>query len=114
MKTIIKILLALVILTACFNAGWAAWNNFQFEDAAQQALLFESRAEDDEVVGIVMKIAGDYNVPLDESAVDVRLIGQDRVVNMTYTTDIVLVPGVYSTEWTFTPRTSTRLLTSKR
>ena len=114
MKTIIKILLALVILTACFNAGWAAWNNFQFEDAAQQALLFESRAEDEEVVGIIMKLAGEYAVPLDESGIDVRLVGQDRVVNMTYTTDIVLVPGVYSREWTFTPRTSTRLLTGKR
>jgi hypothetical protein len=113
-KTIIKILLALVILTACFNAGWAAFNNFQFEDAAQQALLFESRAEDEEVVGIVMKIAAEYAVPLDESGIDVRLVGMDRVVNMTYTTDIALVPGVYSTEWTFTPRTSTRLLTTKR
>lgn len=114
MKTLIKIVLALVILTACFNAGWAAWNNFQFEDAAQQALLFESRAEDEEVVGIIMKLAAEYAVPLDESGVDVRLVGQDRVVNMTYTTDIVLVPGVYSREWTFTPRTSTRLLTGKR
>ena len=114
MKTIIKILLALMILTAGFNAGWAAWNNFQFEDAAQQALLFESRAEDEEVVGIIMKLATEYAVPLDESGIDVRLVGQDRVVNMTYTTDIVLVPGVYSREWTFTPRTSTRLLTGKR
>jgi hypothetical protein len=113
-KTIIKIVLALVILTACFNAGWASFNNFQFEDAAQQALLFESRAEDDEVVDIVMKIASEYGVPLDESGIDVRLIGQDRVVNMTYTTDISLLPGIYSTPWTFTPRTSTRLLTGKR
>jgi hypothetical protein len=113
-KTIIKILLALVLLTAAFNAGWAAWNNFQFEDAAQQALLFESRAEDEEVVAIIMKLANEYAVPLDESGIDVRLIGQDRVVNMTYTTNVVLVPGVYAKEWTFTPRTSTRLLTSKR
>ena len=111
MKTIIKIVVVLVLLTACFNAARVAFNNFQFEDAAQQRLLFDSRASDSEVVDIVMKLASEYAIPLKEDKIDVQMIGQDRVVNMTYTTDVQLLPGFYSYPWTFTPKTSTRLLT---
>jgi hypothetical protein len=110
MKTIIKIVITLVLLTACFNAGRVAFNNFQFEDAAQQRLLFDSRASDEEVMGIVMKLAAEYAVPLKEENVDIKLIGQDRVVEMTYTADVQLVPGFLSYPWTFTPKTSTRML----
>jgi hypothetical protein len=110
MKTIIKIVITLVLLTACFNAARVALNNFQFEDAAQQRLLFDSRASDAEVVDIVMKLASEYAIPLREEDIDVQMIGQDRVVNMTYTTDVQLVPGYYSYPWTFTPKTSTRML----
>lgn len=110
MKTIIKIVIVLVLLTACFNAARAALNNFQFEDAAQQRLLFESRATDEEVVAIVMRIAREYDIPLEAGNIDVRRTAQDRIVNITYTTDVMLVPGIYSWPWTFTPRTSTRML----
>lgn len=114
MKAIIKILVAIVVLTACFNAGRAAWNNFQFEDATQQALLFDVRADDNEVVDICMKIAREYDVPLSEDGIVVRRTSQDRIVEMTYSTDVVLIPGVYSQPWTFTPRASTRILTGGR
>jgi hypothetical protein len=110
MKTIIKILVTLVLLTACFNAARAALNNFQFEDAAQQRLLFDSRATDSEVVDILLKLASEYAIPLKEDNIDVQMVGQDRIVNMTYTTDVQLLPGFYSYPWTFTPKTSTRLL----
>jgi hypothetical protein len=110
MKTIIKIIVAIVVLVGCFNAGWAAWNNFQFEDAAQQALLFETRANDAEVVNIVMKIASEYAIPLTEDDISVRMIGQDRVVEMSYVAPVRLIPSVYTYNWEFTPRTSTRIL----
>ena len=48
MKTIIKIVVALVLLTAMFNAGRAAFNNYQFEDAVHEGLLFDPRATDAE------------------------------------------------------------------
>ena len=111
MKTIIKIFVIFVLLAACFNAARAALNNFQFEDAAQQRLLFDSRASDEEVVDILMKLASEYAIPLREPNIDVQMVGQDRIVNMTYTTDVQLLPGFYSYPWTFTPKTSTRMLT---
>ena len=110
MKTIIKIVIVLVVLTACFNAARVALNNFQFEDAVQQALLFDTRAADPEVIEIVMKLAREYSVPLDPDNINIRLVGQDRHVDMKYTETVNLLPGVYSRPWTFEPKAQTRIL----
>ena len=110
MKTIIKIVVTVAILTACFQAARYYFNNFQFEDAAQQRLLFETKASDAEVVNIVMRLANEYQLPLDEDDISVRMVGQDRVVEMEYTEDVPLLPGVFTYPWKFTPRTSTRML----
>lgn len=110
MKTIIKIVITLVILTACFQAARYYLNNFQFEDAAQQRLLFETRASDAQVVDIVMRLANEYQLPLKAEDVSVRMVGQDRVVEMEYTENVPLLPGVFTYPWKFTPRTSTRML----
>ena len=110
MKTLIKIVITLVILTACFQAARYYFNNFQFEDAAQQRLLFETRASDADVVNIVLKLASEYQLPLKEDDISVRMIGQDRVVEMEYVETVPLIPGVFNYPWKFTPKTSTRML----
>jgi hypothetical protein len=33
---------------------------------------------------------------------------------MTYTRQVVLLPGIYTRDWTFTPSASTRILTGSR
>ena len=110
MKTLLKIVITLVILTACFQAARYYFNNFQFEDAAQQRLLFETRASDAEVVNILTRLAGEYSLPLKPDDISVRMVGQDRIVEMEYTESVPLIPGVFSYPWKFTPRTSTRML----
>ncbi len=110
MKTLFKLGITLAILTMCFQAARYYLNNFQFEDAAQQRLLFETRASDADVVNIVMKLANEYQLPLQPDDVKVRMIGQDRVVEMEYVENVPLIPGVFTYPWTFTPRTSTRML----
>lgn len=110
MKTLIKIGITLVILTACFQAGRYYFNNFQFEDAAQQRLLFETRASDAEVVNLMLKLANEYALPLQADNVSVRMVGQDRIVEMEYTENVPLIPGVFTYPWKFTPRASTRML----
>ena len=42
------------------------------------------------------------------------LVGQEVQVAMSYTTNVVLVPGVFQRDWTFNPSTSTRILTGTR
>jgi hypothetical protein len=110
MKTLFKILVTVAILTACFQAARYYFNNFQFEDAAQQRLLFETKVSDAEVVNIVMRLANEYQLPLKEDDISVRMVGQDRVVEMEYTENVPLLPGLFSYPWKFSPKTSTRML----
>lgn len=111
MKTIFKIAMTLVILTACFQAARYSFNNFQFEDAVQQRLLFDTRATDAEVVTTVMRIAREYAIVLREDDISIQMIGQDRVVDYPYTVEVDLLPGIFEYPWTFTPKASTRILT---
>lgn len=110
MKTIIKLVIALAALAACFNAGMASFNNYQFQDAVHDGLLFNPRASEAEITNMVLKAAMEYNIPIEEDHIAVRTVMQDVHVDMSYTKNVVLIPGIYATDWTFTPSTSTRVL----
>jgi hypothetical protein len=110
MKTIIKVVVSLFLITAMFNAGRAAFNNYSFEDAVHEGLLFDPNATDEKIVDMVVKLARDFEVPLDPKDIQISSRGQDLMVNMSYTDTVVLVPGVLQRDWTFEPSTSTRLL----
>jgi hypothetical protein len=114
MKTIIKIVVSLFILTACFNAARVALNNYAFEDAVHEGLLFDQRATDPEIVDMVMKLANEHIIPIDPKDIAVRQVGQDVIVDMSYTVNVVLVPGILQRDWTFTPSTSTKMLVGGR
>ena len=110
MKLILKIVVALMLIAAAFNAARAALFSYQFQDAVHDQLVFDPRATDDQIVEGIMKIANQMGVPIDEKDITIRPVGLDLNVDMSYTTKVVLVPGVYSRDWTFTPSTSTRML----
>ena len=114
MKTLIKIVLAIAVLTAAFQAGRAALANYQFEDAVHEGLLFSPRATEAEIVEMVLKTAQEYALPVEEKNVTVREERQDLIVEITYTRAIDLLPGIYSTDFTFHPHTSTKFFTTRR
>ena len=110
MKTILKIVIGLALVTACFNASRAALADYQFQDDVQQALLFEPRASEEDIVEMVLKFAREYDIPIKEEGIVVRQVGQDVRAEMTYTKSVPLIPGVFSKDWTFTPHASARIL----
>ena len=114
MKTIIKIVVAILFVTVCFNAGRAILGNSQFEDAVQQSLLFDVRASDADLIEMITKTADEFGVPLDPKDITIRQVAQDVVVDMPYTENVVLVPGVFARDWTFKPSASARILTGSR
>jgi hypothetical protein len=114
MKTIIKVVVAVLVVMTCFNASRALLNDSQFEDAVHETLLFDPRASDAEIVASVMKTAGQFDVPIDPEDIAIKQVGQDVIVNMSYTQKVVLVPGVFSRDWNFTPSASARILTGSR
>lgn len=114
MKTLIKIVLAIVLLTAAFQGARATLANYQFEDAVHEGLLFNPRASESEIVEMVLKTAQEYDLPVEANNVTVRESRQDLIVEITYTTPINLIPGIYARDFTFHPNTSTKFFTGSR
>lgn len=114
MKTIIKILIAVVILTGCFNVGRALMDEYRFEDAVHERLLFDPRMTDTEIVKMVLDTASQFDVPITANDIEIREQGPDIRVDMQYTMDVVVIPGVFTYPWTFTPSASTRMLVGNR
>ena len=114
MKTIIKILIAALIIFACFNVASALMQEYRFEDKVHDALLFDARMTDAEITKMVLETAAEYDIPITANDIEIKNIGQDIRVEMSYTTDVQIIPGVVSYPWTFTPSASTRILVGKR
>lgn len=114
MKTIIKIVLALIALTAVFQAGMASWTNYQFQDAVHEALIFQPNASDQEIKQTVMELASNKGLPVEVENVKVRQAGPDLFVDVTYETEVPLLPGVYAKAWQFNANASTRLMPGVR
>jgi hypothetical protein len=65
MKTIIKLVVAAILLTATVQAGRAAIKHYAFVDALQEAMLFVGSRTEEDHWSRVLEIAGDHEVPLE-------------------------------------------------
>lgn len=110
MATVIKFVIAVLVLNAAAQAGVAAFEHYQFTDAAREAMVFAPNASDNQLVQLVAKIARDHNVPVTEDDISLHHRGADIVVEFTYDKDVDLVPGTYTRKWTFSPTLSVRSL----
>src|SRR5262245_47388052 len=95
MKTLIKLLLAAIVLTATVQASRAAIRHYSFVDALQEAMLFAGSRTEEELADRVMELAGDHGVPLEPESVSVRREAFLVVVQAPYSADIDLLPGIY-------------------
>lgn len=114
MKTIIKLVLALALLTAAFQVARATMSNYQFEDAVEQALLFSPNASDAEITQQVVSLADEYGLPVTAEDITISQRSADRIVDVSYTMDVAFIPGVITQPIKFNPSASVRLLTQKR
>jgi len=63
---------------------------------------------------MIEKVAAVYDIPIVKEDIQIRQAGQDVHVDLAYTANVVLVPGVFQRDWTFTPSASTRLMPGGR
>jgi hypothetical protein len=114
MKTFIKIVVALLILTAAAQAGMAALTSYQFEDAVHEAMLFAPASTDEELAETIMSLASNQGIPLDADDISIRQVGSDLHVNLTYDTEVALIPGIYTPTFTFNRAATIRLMPGVR
>lgn len=110
MTTIIKIAVALALLTAVAQAGLVALTNYQFEDEVHQALLFAPRATDAEIVEQVLSLAQIHGLTVAPENITVQQVGPDLKVDITYDAEVPLLPGIYTRTWTFHPTSTVRMM----
>lgn len=110
MGTLIKLVIAVLFLNATARAGMAAFEHYQFTDAAHEAMVFLPNASDKQLVQAVAKIARAHYVPVTEDDITLRHEGPDIIIELSYAKDVSLVPGFYTKRWVFSPSISARTL----
>jgi len=92
MKTIVKVVVAVVVLNAVGRVGLAAWNYYQLRDAAQQAVMFGAQEPPAEIQGRILKKAIELDLPVQAEAVVVQRQGIRTEAETSYTQSVEVFP----------------------
>lgn len=95
MKTIIKLVIAGIILNACARGGQAAWQYYQLKDAAQQTLIFGADATMRQLHDQIMRRAAEFEVPLPGEGLEIERDGQRTLAKAAYTQQVELFPRYF-------------------
>ena len=102
MKTVIKLLVAALIVNATARLGLSAWTQYQFRDSVQELVLFGSSETPAELKKEIIEEAADQGVPVADDDVLVDREGMLTTAQATYVDEIELFPRyVYPMTWTF-------------
>ena len=93
MKTIIKLIIAAIILNAVARSAMAAWSYYQLKDAAQQTILFGAGATTSQLQEQILRRAAELEVPLPPGSVTVTRDGPRTRAEAAYTQQIELFPN---------------------
>src|SRR5262245_46171695 len=92
MKTLIKLVVAALVLNAAGRAGWAALNYYQLRDAAQQAVTFGAQEPPAGIQTEIMKKAVELKLPVEAKDVRVTRQGIRTQADLTYTDTVEVFP----------------------
>ena len=103
MKTILKLLLAALVINAAARGGMAAYRYYQFKDAAQQAVLFGNSESEEELQQIIIDRGLSLSLPVDADNVTVQRAAERTWADASYRQPIEFFPNQeYPVKWTFT------------
>ena len=102
MKTILKLVIVAAILNAVARGALATWDYYQLRDSAERALLFGSSSTSAQIHAQVLEKAMELELPLNAESLSVRLRGNRRIVEGSYTQSIEFFPSYrYPVEFSF-------------
>ena len=92
MATLLKLLVAALIIHAAVRGGAAALTYYQFRDDTEQVLKFSEKASEAELHKEIVAKAEALDVPIDPDDIDVRRDGSRNIASAEYTQQVELVP----------------------
>jgi hypothetical protein len=101
LKTIIYLVIAALIVNACAQSAFSAWEHYQLADAVEQEARFGDQKTTSELHRRVLEIGEEYSVPLAYKDVSVTRRGTNTEVEFTYSKLVELLPRLYMYEWTY-------------
>src|SRR5688572_1189636 len=102
MKTIIKLLLVVAVINACFQGARATWKYYQFKDGAQQAILFAGDASIGQLQQEILRRGTVLEVPVEVENIRVTQNGARTEADVTYTEPVEFFPRYeYPMKFTF-------------
>ncbi len=101
MRTLVKLLVAALVVHAAYRLGTAYWDHYHFQDDVQQLAQFSERSTPPELAQAVLDLASERGIPLDPEDLSVNRRQRRIDILGTYVRDVLLVPG-YEHPWTFT------------
>ena len=103
MKTLIKLVVAVVLINAAYRAGSVFLKYYQFKDQTEQMILFGQAEPVAQLTGEIVREAMKRDVPLDSEDVMVRREGARTVADVSYTDTVELFPRFsYPVNFSFT------------
>ena len=100
MKSVIRLVIAALIIHATWRAGTVYWRHYQFRDGVRQTAQFAGRRSDQDLRTQVMEIAAAYEIPLDAGRVGVRRVENHTLIDASYQERIEVLPR-YFYPWEF-------------
>ena len=93
MKTLFKLVVAILVLNAAVRGGLAMWQYYQFKDAAQQVVLFGQRADPEEIQADIVAKATELSVLIRPDDVKVSRDGQRTIAQGSYIQPVDFFPN---------------------
>jgi hypothetical protein len=103
MRTLIKLVIAALVLHGTWRLGSAYLTQYRFEDELQRLAQFAGESSDAVLRDRVMVIAREYQIPLDGEAINVSKTSGQLLIETTYTQRIQILP-LYEYPWQFKTR----------
>lgn len=98
-KLFFRLAVAALLANAAYRVGLEYLTYINFRDAVRDAAMFKAR-NDDELRGLIVELASDYDVPQEESAFDIQREERRVVIAGNYEKPIEIVP-TYFYPWQF-------------
>jgi len=100
MKSLIKIVLAVLVANALWRASTAYISYYRFRDSVSELALHTAGRNDSQLKDRIMELASMYDEPVDPEALDIRHEDNHLVIQTDYKKPVALLPG-YEYQWPF-------------
>ena len=95
MKTLIKLIIAAVVVNAAYRGGSAYLKYYQFKDETQQMILFGQAEQVGDLTKQILGEAAKRDVPLDADDVMVTREGTRTLAEVSYTENVEIFPRYF-------------------